>query len=571
MITAAVGKTKAAFKQQTHIRWATFGSARGANTLFPAENAFPQGDAISLNITILARHAYLTTGPSTIRTTSTHCDGRADRILYHPAHPIAVLRNNVDTGAINGNRIVATGLHGAPTMNSIRPIAIPLLLTLCLSLAAQSSWGQDEAGQTIIPGPSQGALERWQAMRFGMFIHWGPVSLKGTEIGWSRGREVPANEYDQLYREFNPTEFDADAWVTIAKKAGMKYLVLTAKHHDGFCLWDSENTDYDIMSTPYKQDILRALSDACRKQDIMFCTYHSICDWYHPDYPLGSPGGKTTKTAPNMDRYVGYLQRQVEETVRNYGPLGIMWFDGEWETPWTHDMGVAMYRHLRTMQPDMLINNRVDKGRRGMEGTTKSQTFLGDYDTPEQRVGGFNRTKPWESCITICKQWAWKPDDIMKSRQECLRTLIQVAGGDGNLLLNVGPMPDGRIEPRQVSRLEEIGEWLDQYGETIYGTRGGPIQPGPWGASTCQENKVYLFIMQWPADDQPVTLPALGVPIESSRLLSQGEVSCEQSPTSLQIRVPAANRDAVATIVEITLGSPAFDIKPIAVAADPQS
>ena len=232
-------------------------------------------------------------------------------------------------------------------------------------------------------------------MRFGMFIHWGPVAIKGTEIGWSRARQVPKEEYDRLYLQFNPVNFNADRWVSVAKAAGMGYLVITSKHHDGFCIWDSEHTDYDITATPFKRDVLKELSGACRKQGIVFCTYHSICDWYHPDYPTDSPGGRQMKSTHNMGRYVKYLHAQTREIIQKYGPLGIMWFDGEWEKPWTHEHGLALYRHIRSLQSDILINNRVDKGRRGMQGATISAEFVGDYETPEQQIGSFNRDRPW--------------------------------------------------------------------------------------------------------------------------------------------------------------------------------
>ena len=189
------------------------------------------------------------------------------------------------------------------------------------------------------PAAPDDPMQAWRDMKFGLFVHWGPVSLVGTEIGWSRGREVPSEEYDQLYKRFNPTLFDAEAWVTVAKRAGMKYLVLTSKHHDGFCLWPSKYTDYHIGNTPFKRDVMRELADACAKHGIQFCTYHSICDWYHPDYPLGSPGGSTKKPNPNMPRYYEYLRNQTREIIENYGPLGIMWFDGEWEEPWTLEYG----------------------------------------------------------------------------------------------------------------------------------------------------------------------------------------------------------------------------------------
>lgn len=420
-----------------------------------------------------------------------------------------------------------------------------------------------------ISGPPREALARWQAMRFGLFVHWGPVSLRGTEIGWSRGREVPPAEYDSLYRRFDPTEFDAKAWVATAHAAGMKYLVITSKHHDGFCIWDSEHTDYDIASTPFERDILRELSDACKEKQMMFCTYHSICDWYHPDYPLGSPGGKSAKAKPNMPRYIRYLHNQTEEIISKYGPIGIMWFDGEWESPWTHDMGVDLYQHIRSLQPDILINNRVDKGRRGMQGMTEPGEFLGDYATPEQQVGGFNRAEPWESCITICKQWAWKPGDKLKSLEECVRTLVRTVGGDGNLLLNVGPMPDGRIEPRQEQRLREIGGWLEEYGEGIYGTRGGPFKPGPWGASTCRQDKVFLFIMQWP-EDRTLRLPPIKAAVQSSRSLSQQPVTVVQSDDGLVISLTDPGLpQAIATVVELAVAGNAVDIEPVEVATGP--
>jgi alpha-L-fucosidase len=424
------------------------------------------------------------------------------------------------------------------------------------------------SGQTtstsVVTAPKE-SLARWQAMRIGMFIHWGPVTLRGTEIGWSRGRDVPVAQYDQLYRRFNPTQFDADAWVATATAAGMKYLVITTKHHDGFCLWDSQHSDYDIAATPLRRDILRELSDACKAQEMMFCTYHSICDWYHADYPLGSPGGKSAKADPNMPRYVEYLHKQTAEIIRNYGPIGIMWFDGEWESPWTHAMGVELYKHIRSLQPDILINNRVDKGRRGMEGTTQSGEFLGDYATPEQRVGGFNRAEPWESCITIGRQWAWKPNDKLKSLKECIHTLLHVVGGDGNLLLNVGPMPDGRIEPRQVRRLHEIGQWLGEYGDTVYGTRGGPFKPGPWGASTCKGNKIYLFVMQWSADHS-LQLPPIDAKVNSSRTLSQHPVRVTQTNEGLAISLSDPSlQDPIVTVLELTTEGKAIDIEPVEV------
>ena len=268
-------------------------------------------------------------------------------------------------------------------------------------------------------------LDWWKEARYGMFIHWGPVSLKGTEIGWSRGREVPIEEYDQLYKNFNPEKFSAKSWVKIAKDAGMKYIVLTSKHHDGFCLWDTKTTDYNIMNTPFGRDVVKELSEECKKQGIVFCTYYSILDWYQPDYNINSHGGPGYQLpngeTPDMDRYSEYMYAHMKELIQNYGPLGILWYDGEWEDPWTHERGQKLYDFVRGLQDDIIINNRVDKGRKGMEGVTLSdKDYAGDYDTPEQEVGKFQTERPWESCMTICRQWAWKPNDKLKSFEECI-------------------------------------------------------------------------------------------------------------------------------------------------------
>lgn len=434
-------------------------------------------------------------------------------------------------------------------------LAANIVLSICIAKADDQSTTSE-------------AVRKWQEKRFGMFIHWGSVSIKGTEIGWSRGKEVPIEEYDQLYKQFNPIKFDAEEWVKVAKDAGMKYLVITSKHHDGFCLWPSKYTDYHIGNTPFKRDVLKELSSACKKYGIQFCTYHSICDWHHPDYPMGSPGGSTEKPNPNMPRYFQYLKNQTKEIIDNYGPLGIMWFDGEWEKPWTREYGNEIYDYLKKIQPDLIINNRVSKGRHGMAGTTEQAHLnAGDYDTPEQQIGGFNRQRPWETCMTICKQWAWKPNDKMKSTKECIQTLLYTVGGDGNLLFNVGPMPDGRIEPRQVERLQEMGAWLKKYGDGVYATRGGPFKQDKWGASTCKDNKIFLYVMNWPPDNR-LMLPGIGQKVTSYRALSGGHVSVTQSKDNIEIHIPPVDQDEIATVIELTVDGKAFDIEPVEV-ADP--
>jgi alpha-L-fucosidase len=416
------------------------------------------------------------------------------------------------------------------------------------------------AGATVdVPPPPD--LGWWREARFGMFVHWGPVTLRGTEIGWSRGEQVPVAEYDALYRRFDPQRFDARAWARLARDAGMRYLVLTTKHHDGFCLWDSALTDYDVMSTPFARDVTRELAAACRAEGLVFGAYHSICDWHHPDYPLGSPGGKTRKPAPDMDRYVGYLKGQLAELLQRYGPLGLLWFDGEWEEPWTEQRGRDLYRYCRGLQPGVIINNRVAKGRQDMAGTTAAGAFAGDYDTPEQRVGRFQPNRPWESCITIATQWAWKPDDPVKPLAECVRTLVTCAGGDGNLLLNVGPTASGEIEPQQADRLRALGRWLSANGESVYGTRGGPFEPASWGVSTQRGAFVYLHVLEWPGA-AGLVLPPLDASVKSARLLAGGDVAFAVSAGGLRLRLAPGQRQPLDTVVRLELERPAGPAAP---------
>jgi len=417
---------------------------------------------------------------------------------------------------------------------------------LAVASFAAAMAGANAAGATpTAKSPNEARLAWWRGARFGMFIHWGPVSLKGTEIGWSRGAPIPIAEYDNLYKHFNPVKFNADQWARIAKDAGMKYMVFTTKHHDGFCMFGTKQTDYNIMNSPFGRDVVKELSEACRKQGIAFGTYYSVCDWHHPDFPFGSPGGSTKKPHPNLDRYEQYLRKQVEELVRNYGPLSTLWFDVAQGFDAKRGKGVVDF--VRKLQPDILINNRCANP--------------GDYDTPEQTVGTFHFDRPWETCMTICNQWAWKPGDSMKSLQQCIQTLVRCAGGDGNLLFNVGPMPTGEIEPRQVERLRQMGAWLAKYGESIYGTRGGPFKPNRQIASTRKGNSVYVHVLKW--DGESVVLPPLPKKIVSHSVLTGGTASVKQDEGGITIGVGPSGRQAIDTIVTLELDGPALDIRPV--------
>ena len=339
----------------------------------------------------------------------------------------------------------------------------------------------------------------------------------------------------------------------------MKYVVLTTKHHDGFCLWDTKQTEHNVMRSPLGRDVVGELAAACRKEGLAFGTYYSTCDWHHPAFPLGSPGGTTKKPNPDLKAYDAYLQAQVTELLTKYGPLFTIWFD----VPQSYDQsyGIPMVKKIRAIQPDLMINNRAySLGGRGSGIGT--QLKVGDYDTPEQRIGGFQIDRPWETCMTICRQWAWKPNDTMKSLEECLHTLIRTNGGNGNLLFNVGPMPSGKIEPRQVERLREMGAWLAKNGETIYATRGGPWKPTPDLACTRKADKIYLHLLR--RTDDAVSLRAPSLTIKSARVFNGPAVPFSVKDGTLDLTVPSNAWQPIDTIIELTVSGSAMDILPLA-------
>ena len=406
---------------------------------------------------------------------------------------------------------------------------------------------------------SDAVMKDFMSRRFGLFIHWGPVSLRGTEIGWSRDKQVSKADYDSLYKEFNPVLFNADAWVKTAKDAGMKYLTITARHHDGFCLWPTKFTEYNIMNSPYKKDIVGALNEACKKQGIKFCIYYSVLDWYHPDYPIHSAYDSKPDPKSDMNRYIAFMKNQLKELITKYDPY-MLWFDGQWESPWTDEMGKDLYAYLKKLKPNVITNNRLGKEMAAVQNKLIDVSkMIGDYDTPEQAVGRMNMETPWESCFTICNQWAWKPNDQMKSLKECLTILSKAAGGNGNLLLNVGPMPDGRIEQRQITRLKEIGDWLKLNSEAIYNTLGGPYEPTNNYATTRKGNKIYLHVLK--TDTSAITLKAIpGRKVLKAGTMDGESVPVEKGDDTFKVMLPQSRSGKTEYVIVLELDGSAESI-----------
>ncbi len=447
-------------------------------------------------------------------------------------------------------------------------LAILLFSAGCKTAAAKSSG--DEPVEQVRDNER---MQWWREARFGMFIHWGLYAVpagewKGKRIGgigeWiMNNAHIPVEEYEKLAGQFNPVKFDADQWVRIAKNAGMKYIVITSKHHDGFCLWDSKVTKYDIMdASPFKRDILKELSRACKKQGIRLCFYHSIMDWRHPDaqapfYPNYNDGSKSN---PNFARYAEtYMKPQLKELVENYGPLGVLWFDGEWIKDWTEPQGKALYRYVRSLQPDILINNRVGKGRKGMQGLSKGdQEYAGDFGTPEQQIPAKGLPGvDWESCMTMNDTWGYKSSDHnWKSAEDLLHKLADIASKGGNFLLNVGPTAEGLIPAASVERLAAIGAWMKVNGESIAGTTPSPLGRVPWGRCTARPGKLYMHVFDWPKDGKLV-VSGLKNKVARAYLLADDKRQAlgvaREGESDLVVAVPNQAVDPINTVVVLEI------------------
>ncbi len=462
-----------------------------------------------------------------------------------------------------------------------------ILLLSVLSTSLVTAAMADSSQVTVKDFSKESLAQKKQRMawfkeaRFGMFIHWGLYSQpagvwKGKKIPgvseWLQCHaKIPVSEYSSLIKTFNPTKYDAEKWVKIAKDAGMKYIVITTKHHDGFCLYDSKYSDWDIGSTPYKKDLLKPLADACRKHGLKICWYHSIMDWHHPHYgdkDIKPWRGNSTIKNPDMKIYQTYLKNQLQELLTNYGDIGICWFDGEWEGSWTHAMGKDLYNYCRTLQPNIIVNNRVDNGRSGMAGMTKKGDYAGDYGTPEQEIPktGFGPDSYWESCMTMNNSWGYKKGDHKwKSKQDLIHKLIDIASKGGNFLLNVGPTAEGEIPTASVERLKAIGTWMKTNGESIHGTDANPFKSLSWkGRCTMRtlpngNTRLYLHLFKWPKDGKLVVKTLLNKPIAASSLAQQSPLPVTGKPGDWHIQLPPQPYDPIASVITIDIkGTPKF-------------
>ena len=415
---------------------------------------------------------------------------------------------------------------------------------------------------------SQYVIDRWRDCKFGMFIHYGLYSIRG-EGEWAMwNQQIPRTEYAKLAEQFTAEKFDGAHLAKLAKKAGMRYMVLTSRHHDGFCLFDSKHSigNFTVANTPCRRDLIREYTDACRAEGLLTGLYYSPMDWRCEGFLF-----------PYMYHDSALEMRaqchaQIKELVENYGNIDIMWYDGG-EDHWlahghrfhlsTEEMFPAdfvtnpIFPHfwgeeelnalVRGRQPEIIINNRLGMRR------------CGDYTTPERTVGGFDVSRPWETCDTISESWGWMPNTRLRPAAEVLHLLIDVITGGGNLLLNVSPRGDGSLEPEHEARLLEIGAWLERYGEAVYGTKGGPVRNNKeYGGAVWKDNTVWFHIKN-PACTK-FRLPVGDIAVHEVRALTGEPCTSHIENGILTVTLPASGRDSIATVVRITLNASAQKI-----------
>ena len=397
----------------------------------------------------------------------------------------------------------------------------------------------------------------WREAKFGLFIHWGlyaipagvwkAVKIDGAGEWIMFNAKIPVPEYEPLVQKFNPLKFKAKEWVRIAKEAGMKYIVITSKHHDGFCLFDSHLSDYDIMSTPFKRDILKELAAECHSQGMRICWYHSILDWHHPDYlPRGEGSPRPWDTRPkdkaNLNRYLDYMKGQLEELLTNYGEIGVLWFDGGWEHKPEELRAEEIVGFIRKLQPQIIINNRIN--------------IPQDFDTPEQEIPATGIPgRDWETCMTMNDTWGFKiHDQNWKSDKDLIQKLVDIVSKGGNFLLNVGPTAEGLIPDASVERLASMGRWLRTNGESIYGAKASVFPKLEWGRCTVKPGRLYLHVFNWP--EAKLHVPRVASKIKKAYFLmdeKRSPLSVLQSEDEVSISLPDQAADPIDTVIVLEI------------------
>jgi len=422
-----------------------------------------------------------------------------------------------------------------------------LAFAVCyLSMGAMRSSAQNHQ-----PSESNLKARQWfQDAKFGMFIHWGVYSVPSDGEWYMEQKKVPVREYEKFAPQFNPTQFNAAEIVALAKSAGMKYITVTSKHHDGFAMFATKQNKWNIVdATPYAKDPLKALAEECRKQGIKLFFYHSQLDWHNTDYfPLGRTGHSSGRPeGGDFDRYLQFMDAQLSELLTNYGDVAGIWFDGMWDKPDADWQLQRTYSLIHKLQPAALV------GSNHHHAPYEGEDFqMFEKDLPGSNTAGFNQTSisalPLETCETINGAWGYnKNDKNFKSVPALIHYLVCAAGANANFLLNIGPMPTGQVQPEFIERLHAIGEWNARNGETIYGTRGGPIKPRVWGVSTQKGDTVYLHILDW--NDDYLALPELPGVTGAHVFGSNQKLELQPAKGTALLHLPAEIRDPVDTIV----------------------
>lgn len=408
------------------------------------------------------------------------------------------------------------------------------------------------------PAKSNAESRAWfENARFGLFIHWGVYSVLGDGEWVMNTQQIPIATYEKLPSFFNPVHFDPVEWVAMAKGAGMKYITITSKHHDGFAMFDSKVSNYNIVEkTPYGKDVLKLLAEECQRQDIKLFFYYSQLDWHHPDYyPRGFTGGEYTGRPEKGDwyKYLDYMDAQLRELLTGYGEIGGIWFDGMWDKKDDDWRLKTTYDLIHELQPAALVGSNHHRTPYPGEDFQMFEKDLPGHNTtgfaPEQKIGEL----PKETCETINHSWGFNlKDNQHKSTKELIQYLVKAAGYGANFLLNVGPMPDGRIQEEHKTRLAEMGAWLKENGETIYGTKGGPLTPRDWGVTTQKGKTVFLHLLDW--QDEALLIPSWGGKVAKVTYFgTSAPVKYVQNEFGITLQLPKDKRNEIDTIIQVEM------------------